>query len=218
MRDTVIDFVVSIGPLCVPAELLKNNGIKKESFIFDWGLSNPKCVIDVIKNGPDWHLKNNLEKQTNYDTNYEFKGLFYTHHKYDIQSDFEYMKRCSLRFFKLLSTSFNVIFLHISNRYDSIKQDDLNELIKVLKEKAPNLRFKIVLASYIGNGDSIELVEDNDFYCKYHCMSPAPFHSNHMVGEYYIKLFKTILPYTFDIKQIMPPLLTPGDYLDSVKN
>lgn len=202
--NSIIDFVVSIGPLCVPAELLKNNGVKKESFIFDWCHSNPRCVIDVIKNGAEWHIENNIKKRKIYDTHYEFKGLKYTHRSYDIESDIEYMKRCCQRFFKLLysPTRLNVIFLHMSNNYDAITNSDLDELVKILQEKAPNINFKIVMANYFGNGDNIKLIEDSTYYTKYACLSPKEFHSNHMIGEYYTKLFKTILPFTFNIKQI----------------
>lgn len=204
--ESTIDFVVSIGPLCVPGELMKNNGIKKESFIFDWCISNPRCVIDIIKNGPDWHYENNLLKRTYYDSPYEFGCLVYNHHKYEVESDFEYMKRCSQRFFKLLESDYNVIFLYVSNAYDAIREHDLKELIEVLKKKAPRLNFKIVMASYHGEGDNIVLTKDEPDFCHYDCLSPGQFHSNHMVGEYYTKLFKTVLPYNLDIKQITPAL------------
>ena len=199
--DTIIDLIISIGPLCVPAEFLKTNNARKNSFIFDWCRSNIKCVIDIIKNGHEWHILNNIINNKEYDTDYEFKTLFYPHHDYI--KDKDYMIRCSQRFFKVLNSEYNIIFIYMANKHDVLIKEDLNDLIEIIKEKAPNIKFKIIMAISEDIGDSINLIEDTNYYSTYSCHAPKIFWSNNMRGnDYYYKLFNTIIPFKLDIKSV----------------
>lgn len=97
------ELIIFIGPCCSAAALKKYFKERSESYIFDWVRSNIKIVIDVITNGKDWHIENNLDEKKckNPETikkycEYYYKYLYYPHHDY--KKDHDYMKRCSERF------------------------------------------------------------------------------------------------------------------------
>ena len=52
--------IISIGHLCVPAELLKTNNARNESYPFDWARSNILSVIDVLQYGHEYNCYNNI--------------------------------------------------------------------------------------------------------------------------------------------------------------
>lgn len=42
--------VCSLGTFCLTSMIIKNCGLKKESYLFDWIFSNVDIVIDCLKN------------------------------------------------------------------------------------------------------------------------------------------------------------------------
>ena len=87
--------IISIGPLCVAAELLKTNNSKFESYPFDWAQSNILSVIDIIKYGHEYNMINNISNVGLVKYDKQFKNLYYPHHK-----DEGYMERCLNVFLK----------------------------------------------------------------------------------------------------------------------
>ena len=182
--------IISIGHLCVSAEFLKTNNARTESYSFDWARSNILSIIDVLKNGHDYHCDNNINNigTIKYKKKYEY--IFYPHHDY--HKDKEYMIRCSQRLFQKLLGKEKIKFLYMSNIEHHIKENELNMLINVLEAIYVNLDFEIIMIYYIGNGRNIFLNEEGYKYKKYHCRAPKRFQSNPMTDIFYKEVFKFV--------------------------
>lgn len=208
-----INLIISLGHVCSTAELIKSNGAKNCSFIFDWARSNIMSNIDVIKYGHEWHILNNIERDnsTHYEE-YQYGNIEFPHHSginIREKSDNDYLIRCSERFFKALNSNYNISFLYLSDKINKIRDwkdheiegEPLNLLIETIKEKYPKLKFEINIVYYIGIGDSVKLVEDEKYYKIYECEAPKQFVSNNMRGINYVNLFKNIYN-NLDIKEL----------------
>lgn len=183
--------IISLGPLCVAAELLKTNNAKFESYPFDWAQSNILSVIDIIKYGHDYNMNNNIYNAGLVKYDKYFKNLYYPHH-----TDKGYMERCSKRFFERLNEQKKITFFYMANLEGfSISNRELNILIKTLEDKYENLNFEIIIAYYLKNGNSVKLVEKNEKYKIFHCESPHQFHSipwEYMNHSFFKNLFKLL--------------------------
>jgi hypothetical protein len=193
-----VNYIVSIGDCCVPAEITRNNNARCGSFIFDWAQSNLGVACDIFKNGIEWHIENNINNQTYYNhPKYQFKKLYYPHHE-----DTNYMVRCAERFFKVLNSDDNVIFLYMSSY--RLDVEEIINLQNIILSKYPKLNFKIVAATSQGiPGHEIYHTNINEYIDTYQCNSPRIFSSNKMNDhEFYIRLFKELIPYELNIKNI----------------
>lgn len=187
--------IIPIGPLCVPAEFLKTNNARKESYPFDWARSNILSVIDVIKNGHDYHCNTNIRNVGMVKYKKHFSYIFYPHHCYDEQKD--YMVRCSKRFFEKLNDKQKITFLYMSNFDMKIGKKELKKLIKVL-ENNYDVDFEIVMIYYIGEGTSIYHKKSGHRYKIFYCESPMQFYLNPMrPHKFYTKIFNIVFPNFF---------------------
>lgn len=206
-----INFVVSIGNSCTVADLIRYNNAKSkkswDSFMFDWAQSNIDCVCDVIKNGLDWHIKNNIISHKEYDS-YIFKKLFYPRHEKDI----EWQIKCAKRFFKLLESNYNVVFLYMcqnvlpTTERQLLPIKKLSKLENILLKKYPNLNFKIVGAVSINKKADKKIVHTHisDYIESYECDVHYIFEGirEKHDSNFYTNLFNIIVPYELDIKDL----------------
>jgi len=184
--------IISIGHLCVPAELLKTNNARNESYPFDWARSNILSVIDILQHGHMYHCINNIDNpgKIKYEEKH-FKYIFYPHHDYD--KDKEYMIRCSERLFEKLNGTGKISFLYMSNIEHNILEKELKLLISVLENNYTNLDFEVIMIYYIGEGRDILLKDQGYKYKEYHCKAPKQFYSNPMRPNiFYKKIFEFV--------------------------
>jgi len=111
----------SLGGLCHSAHLLKINGLKKESYPFDWIFSNIPMIKDCIKD--DFKTFLDKAEYSDYNTNTTlrenqcehkfygqmvFKGehsvIFNHHNPLSNSNDYSYYERCVNRFRDLLKS------------------------------------------------------------------------------------------------------------------
>ncbi|GCD74020.1 hypothetical protein NBRC3299_0312 [Acetobacter pasteurianus NBRC 3299] len=136
--------VVSVGDHCLTASVLKNLGLKKKSYPFDWIFSDIRMVNHCIQDGfstfldRSQHIKIADTEKLSPDANFcdhgyykEHYGVLFAFNHYDISVDnvYKYYQRCVNRFISLLNSDMEVIFICISQR---ICQNDFNELSKTL--------------------------------------------------------------------------------------
>jgi hypothetical protein len=184
--------IISIGHLCVTAELLKTNNARNKSYPFDWARSNILSVIDVLQYGHEYHCYNNINNigKVKYKKKH-FSYIFYPHHN----NDKEYMIRCSERLFEKLNCKEKITFLYMSNIKHIILKKELKLLIDILENKYKNLDFEIIMIYYIGKGREIFLKEKGYKYKKYHCKAPKEFYSNPMRPDiFYKEMFEFVFP------------------------
>lgn len=136
--------IVSIGDHCLTASVLKNLGLKKASYPFDWIFSDIRmvnhCIQDEFSTFLDrsQHIKIADTEKLSPDANFcdhryykEHYGVLFAFNHYDVSVDnvYRYYQRCVNRFVKLLNSDTKVIFVCISQR---ICQNDFDELSKTL--------------------------------------------------------------------------------------
>ena len=178
--------IISIGHLCVAAELLKTNNSRTETYPFDWARSNILSVIDVIKFGHEYHCENNIENVGKIKYNDKrFQYIFYPHHNY--VKDKDYLIRCSTRLFEKLNGDEKISFLYMSNIHSGITISELKLFIKTVEEKYVNLNFEVIIVYYIGQGEEIYLKEKSNKYKIYFCKAPKQFYSNPMRPDIFYK-------------------------------
>lgn len=123
--------IISLGPNCHTAGILKILNYKTESYPFDWIISNIDIVIDCIITD----FKNYINKELFYIYNQLIIGhKLYKHNMFvhrdplHNDNDYNYILRCTERFKQLYNNN-NILFIHTiyNNEYD------INNLIK-LKE------------------------------------------------------------------------------------
>lgn len=190
--------IISIGPTCTSAQLIKFNNYKTESYIFDWSRSNILSVIDILKYGENFHIDCNIEKKKNIQyKNKLFSFISYPHHNYI--KDKDYMIRCSNRFFNILNSNEDIKFLYMCDmdnvsvdplKEHSIKDVELNELIRLLNNYKCN--YEIIMVYNVKKGDKIKLIKKEDKYRIYHCNYHERFYSNNMQTDYYKYIFNYI--------------------------
>lgn len=194
--------IISIGPSCVAAELLKYNNSRTESYPFDWARSNILSVINVLKNGHDFYIKYNIEtKNSKIYWKKHFEIIYYPHHDYKNK---DYFIRCSNRLFNILNSDQEVKFLYMSddevksdigpvNREIMILDNELELLIKILDENYPKLKYEIIMIYNIKDcKENIKLKTQTSKYRIYHCNSPKRFMSNSMKDSYSKEIFKFV--------------------------
>ncbi len=231
-----VNFILSIGDCCVSAELCKANKASVDrlgyGFIFDWAGSDIKIVCDVVENGFDWHINNNiigmkLNKRHTTETNdYDpylspgqrpfrvdrYNNFFCPHHGgteivggVEVPRGVEYMTKCAERFFKVLNNTsgYSVVFLYMSAM--ELPTDDLLRFVDIVSRNYTGLKFKVVAANSIYTDEplGIKHTKINESLDIYNCKSPGVFYSNAMKdNQFYVDLFNTIIPYKLNIINI----------------
>lgn len=231
-----VNFILSIGDCCVPAELCKANKASVDrlgyGFIFDWAGSDIKIACDIVENGLDWHIINNiksmkLSKKNTRETKYyepykspsqtpfrvdRYNKFYCPHHAgtevidgVEVPRGVEYMTKCAERFFKVLNNTvgYNVIFLYMSAR--NLPIGDLQRFIEIVRRNYSGLKFKVVAANSIYKDVPIGIKHTSisESLDIYNCKSPGVFYSNTMNNDqFYFDLFNTIIPYKLNIINI----------------
>lgn len=163
------DEVISIGSNCGPGLSLRNLKLKKETYPFDWVRSNSKIIYDVLVNGKnkylmfgnnnisnDHYLKN-LHSFTNKNFNnshINYYGQHFTHYTNITTTELKIKFDNYLdRFFNLLSSDKNVLFIHSNEEYIYHKKSRDDKIIlyeylckinDIIIEKYPDLKFEII--------------------------------------------------------------------------
>lgn len=196
--------IISIGPSCCVAELLKNNNGRSETYMFDWTRSNIDIICDIIENGLDWHIQNNIDninmpfiqdqmKNNTYTMipkyhKHFFKCLFYPHHNYKV--DREKIIRMAQRFFDILDTEDELCFLHVSHK--DVCGESIDRFYNLIKTRKKHFKIIICVGKKRSKDNTINIkTKENHIFIQ--CDSPDDFIDNHMVGKYYENLYKSII-------------------------
>jgi hypothetical protein len=107
---------ISLGPNCHSSGILKYLGYKKESYPFDWILSNLKIInYSIITNFSEFLDRNNYYKSNNeislVEKNVKYLESMFVHKDpVDNESDFQYIVRCVNRFNNLQNSNKSKLF------------------------------------------------------------------------------------------------------------
>lgn len=172
----IYKYICSIGSLCHPASFLKQNKLKLQSFPFDWIFSDINIICACLEDNFKEYLNKDNYIKLDYNENKCGHKLFhrkmFNHHNPLLkQEDYEYFKRCIVRFRKLLSKKEPKIFLLFLSNRDEVELEVLGELIRLdslLKQKTENYKILVIYhlindnvqkydISEMGNIDIIEL-------------------------------------------------------------
>ena len=153
------DFIyISLGPNCHTSGILKHLGYKKESYPFDWILSNLEIInYSILNNFSEFLDKNNYYKSNNkvslIEKNIKYLEPMFAHRDpVDNDSDFQYIVRCVNRFNNLDNDNrFKLFFHSIYNNYYNI--NELLECDNILNQKFK--KYKLIVLNYI-NSDEIK--------------------------------------------------------------
>lgn len=162
------DEIISLGSQCNPGLSLRKLNLKKETYPFDWLRSNSKIIYDVLVNGYDKYLDFDGESSDDYfvkdidcitykkfPTSHINKyGQYFTHYKFiKINEIYLKFKKYFDRFFELLSSNKNVLFIHCHEEYIYHKKsrdnselfyDYLCKINDFLEQNYPDLKFEII--------------------------------------------------------------------------
>jgi hypothetical protein len=139
---------VSLGISCTVASAIRNIGVRKAAYPFDWVVTYGG-ITNILKNFEDYLPKDTQDIC-------KLSNVFFAHNKFP--DDLETMNRRIKRFNDLLNNNFDeIVFIRESHRslhhHTSIeaglelKNDilDCEELCEYLKTYYPNLKFQILL-------------------------------------------------------------------------
>ena len=163
------DKIIPLGSSCCPGLSLISLNLRKEAYPFDWVRSNSKIIYDVLVNGKDKYLTFNNEHVSNdfyvndlhsftqpgfNGSHINQYGQHFTHYT-DLNTEQLKTKfdKYLDRFFDLLNCNKRVLFIHSNEEhiYHKKTRDDrvilydyLCKINDIIKEKFPNLTFKIL--------------------------------------------------------------------------
>jgi hypothetical protein len=197
---TTINYVCSLGPRCHTAGFLKRNNLKKASYPFDWIFCNLNMILHCLEDDFNTFLdkkyftildNNSPKQQHKFYSECENEILFNHHNPLNIK-DYNYFKRCILRFKNLLLKPelklFILNFLNYSNANIEFKNNiiDFNKkfskytqnygLLCIIQYKSDNrayrfnfhenIHFLEIYTKSNSNGLEFEDKEDNEFLDK----------------------------------------------------
>ncbi len=190
--------IVSIGENCCPAELIQSAGLRTESMIFDRARSNLLAIADVVKNGYEWHIEQNVREVPLPEyRGVHYKRLNWPHHPWPDRHD--YMVRCAIRFFNALKLSRELHLLHCTP--NPINIDHVISLEKAVALQRKD--FRIVAMQGLA-GDKSDIIEDVELSNNVRLLKVSAekeFHNNRMRGPFYIELFKYAFPNVSELGQ-----------------
>jgi hypothetical protein len=167
---------VSLGPNCQTSGAIKQLGYKKESYPFDWILSDLKIIIySISTNFSEFLDRNNYCKTNNkttlIDRNIKYLELMFAHSDpVNNETDFQYIVRCVNRFNNLDNDNRCKLFFH-SIYENEIDNNQLLELDSILGLKFK--KYKLILLIYINTSErsDYEIIYDKiikiNIYIKY---------------------------------------------------
>ncbi len=108
--------IVSLGTLCHTAQYLKTNGLKAESYPFDWVFASIDCVLHCLQDDFVTYLDKSLYIDANYEGSNKcghktFAGSFFNHRDARLEQNYAYYKRCVERFRSLLKSKQRKLFI-----------------------------------------------------------------------------------------------------------
>jgi hypothetical protein len=167
----IYDNIISLGAFCGPGLSLRKLNLKKETLPFDWIITNAEIIYDILStnnskfininnklmNDENLIMKDFFFKLFNNNELYLYKneyGIYFTHYNnFEIQELINKFTKYFDRFYNLLLSSNNILFIHSTEAYiyHKLTRDNVNEnynyLIKIselLKIKYPKLKFLIL--------------------------------------------------------------------------
>jgi hypothetical protein len=147
-----INYTVSLGSFCHTATFLKNNGFKKESYPFDWIVTTPELILNILND----NFKLLLDKSQFIPVNNNICGhkiygkQFFLHFNLLNGGTYEYYKRCVQRFATLLKKEEPKLFiLTLINSKNIINNKQrFYKINKKLKELSNNYYILIINCVY----------------------------------------------------------------------
>ena len=106
--------IISLGSDCFTAAILKTYKLRKETYMFDWALSDLDNVIKILNNYTIKNCHELIEKK---------ELINFVHHK-----NREQRKRAIERFFFILNDNVNKLFIIVEE-----KKNNDNNIIKINK-------------------------------------------------------------------------------------
>ena len=157
---------ISLGPNCHTSGVLKHLGYKKESYPFDWILSNLKIInYSILNNFSEFLDRNNYYKLNNkislIEKNIKYLEKMFAHRDpVDNELDFKYIVRCVNRFNNLQNNNCFKLFFYTAynNCYNN---NELLECENILNQKFKN--YRLIVLNYI---KSDEIMNYNIIYDK----------------------------------------------------
>lgn len=162
------DEFISLGTQCNPGLSLRELGLKKETYPFDWVRSNSKIIYDVLKNGRDKYMMFNTTKSDDYytkhldkidfgcmgDEHINYYGQYFTHYSNIDRTHLkDKINRWFDRLYKVLNSNNKILFIHTHEEYIYHKKsrddkilfyDYLCKINDLLIENYPDLKFDII--------------------------------------------------------------------------
>jgi hypothetical protein len=213
---TKIDHVCSLGRMCFSSNLIKRNKLKRESYPFDWIFSTPKMIMNCIeddfnrfldKKSYTVHEYEPLERKCGHA---EYNLAMFNHHNpKDFEEDYEYFKRCIERFYRLVDSEDNKLFI-MTFQNNSDNEDEFryckNDVIEFSKKfrKHCSGKFYLFVIYHIIDVKTFHEFEysDNVIFCKLHngSKSNGVDFTNPVDNEYIDSVLSET--YVFDIKNV----------------
>ena len=148
---------VSLGPTCVSSWYLKELGLKRASYPFDWVFVNLGQVLQIIRS--DFHILLDKSKYCDWGGINDpekaghavYGDKMFNHRNPRLPDDYKYLERCVARF-KNLSQCENVCFLYMTKNPAEPPPEELCfELSKTIKH------FRVVIIRILENQDLCDL-------------------------------------------------------------
>lgn len=175
------NYHISIGENCNSSWYLKETGIKKASYPFDWVFSSPDIIIDCIKDDFNKFLDTKLiiDRETKAGHNYYHDNLFNHRNPLRSDDDLSYYARCVGRFMNAIHLNEPILYIctvvnesnkrpDFSNGFNrsfvlpkNQKIADFEDLITLLRSKNPLSRF-VFIEQYTEQKQSLELIFENN--------------------------------------------------------
>ena len=170
--------IISLGSDCFTAAILKTYKLRKETYMFDWALSDVDNVIKILNNYTIKNCNELIEKK---------ELINFVHHK-----NREQRKRAIERFFSILNDNINKLFIIVERKKNN--GDDIIKLINILS-KITNFS-KLIHIQYERNSEhKLELVSSNINYEKYILYTPfrCPYSVHNIKGIKQYMIFENLI-------------------------
>lgn len=165
--------IISLGSNCAPGLALRKLNLKGETYPFDWIISNPVIIADVLENGYDKFLdfesknldeniidffhclfKNSIQNFPKHQCKYNSYGQYFTHYIGETTTAIKQkFSRYFERFFSIIKNSEKLLFIKSTEEYIYHKKsrdssdfyyEHLIKVSKLIQNLNPNLNFKIL--------------------------------------------------------------------------
>lgn len=119
IKKIKISHVISLGSCCHTATFLKNEKLKLVSYPFDWVFSGPKIIYEILTDQFKIFLdRSQYTVLAEHRSGHKVYGnRFFNHKDPKEDGDYEYYKRCIVRFYDVINSSEHKLFI-ITNVID----------------------------------------------------------------------------------------------------